>query len=67
VLPPKYDPETQPGAPGVTLEYGLTLEAVERRYLGAVLSQNSRDLGEIAADLGISRKTLWEKRRRYAL
>lgn len=67
VLPPKYDPETQPVGPGVTLEYGLTLEEVERRYLGAVLSQNSRELGDIAADLGISRKTLWEKRRRYAL
>lgn len=67
VLPPKYDPDTQTDGPGVTLDFGLTLEEVERRYLKAVLEQNSRDLGDIAADLGISRKTLWEKRRRYAL
>jgi DNA-binding NtrC family response regulator len=67
VLPPKLDPETPPSGPGVTLEYGLTLEEVERRYLRAVLSENSRELGELAEDLGISRKTLWEKRRRYAL
>lgn len=67
VLPPKADPETPPSGPGVTLEYGLTLEEVERCYLRAVLGENSRELGELAADLGISRKTLWEKRRRYAL
>jgi NtrC-family two-component system response regulator AlgB len=67
VLPPKYDPDTGPAGPRITLEYGLTLEEVERRYLGAMLSQSPRELGEIASDLGISRKTLWEKRRRYAL
>jgi DNA-binding NtrC family response regulator len=67
VLPPKAEPETALSGPGVTLEYGLTLEEVERRYLRAVLNENSRELGELAEDLGISRKTLWEKRRRFAL
>jgi DNA-binding NtrC family response regulator len=52
---------------GVVLEYGLTLEEVERRYLEAMLAINVGELGELAKRLGISRKTLWEKRKRYGL
>jgi two-component system, NtrC family, response regulator AtoC len=51
----------------VTLEPGLTLDEVERRYIGAMMSAASSQLGELARRLGISRKTLWEKRRRYGL
>lgn len=51
----------------LTLERGLTLEEVERRYIAAALSQARSELGELAQRLGISRKTLWEKRRRYGL
>jgi two-component system, NtrC family, response regulator AtoC len=52
---------------GVTLEYGLTLAEAEREYLRAALEFNTGELGSLAARLGISRKTLWEKRKRYAL
>jgi DNA-binding NtrC family response regulator len=51
----------------VTFAQGLTLEEVERRYITAALSGGSTELGELAHRLGISRKTLWEKRRRYGL
>jgi DNA-binding NtrC family response regulator len=51
----------------VALDLGLTLEEVERAYLAATLEGTRRDLAEVAAGLGISRKTLWEKRRRYGL
>jgi len=64
----RMDDALQP-APGttVTLELDLTLEEVERRYLSAHLERGGRDLAATAAGLGISRKTLWEKRRRYGL
>lgn len=52
---------------GVALEYGLTLAEVERQYLVATLAHSAEDLAEIASGLGVSRKTLWEKRRRYDL
>lgn len=53
---------------GVILPPGLTLEEVERRYLAATLSDmEGTSLVQIAEQLDISRKTLWEKRRRYDL
>jgi two-component system, NtrC family, response regulator AtoC len=52
---------------GVTLARGLTLEQVERSYLMDALAANDGDLTRLAHHLGISRKTLWDKRRRYAL
>ncbi len=56
------------GARGpLTLETGLTLEEVERRYMAAALAATPHELGRVAEALGISRKTLWEKRRRYGL
>lgn len=51
----------------LTFEQGLTLEEVERRYITAALSEARMELGALAQRLGISRKTLWEKRRRYGL
>jgi DNA-binding NtrC family response regulator len=44
-----------------------TLEEVERRYIELVLRQARDNQGEAARILGISRKALWEKRRRYGL
>ncbi len=67
VQPPAYQEELAPSTPGLTIEYGLTLEEVERRYVAATLASTNGDLGEVAAQLGISRKTLWDKRRRYGL
>jgi two-component system, NtrC family, response regulator AtoC len=62
-------PVTEPLDPhsGVLIEYGLTLDEVERRYLTAALAANHGELGDLAQRLGISRKTLWEKRKRYGL
>jgi two-component system response regulator HydG len=44
-----------------------TLDEVERRYIELVLRQTRDNQGEAARILGISRKALWEKRRRYGL
>ena len=56
------------GAAGVVIPLGANLEEVERRYLAAMLERTGPgELTELAATLGISRKTLWEKRRRYGL
>jgi DNA-binding NtrC family response regulator len=56
-----------PTSDDLRLEQGLTLDEVERRYITAALSETRAELGELAQRLGISRKTLWEKRRRYGL
>jgi DNA-binding NtrC family response regulator len=44
-----------------------TLEELERRYIEIVLRQTRDNQGDAARILGISRKALWEKRRRYGL
>jgi DNA-binding NtrC family response regulator len=49
---------------GVVLARGLTLDEVERRYIDAMLASGFGGLKDVAERLGISRKTLWEKRRR---
>jgi DNA-binding NtrC family response regulator len=51
----------------VVLPRGLTLDEVEQRYIRAAMEDYDGDLGAVAARLGISRKTLWDKRRRYGL
>ena len=53
-----YEPDTG-GRP--------TLDAVERRYIELVLRQAKENQSVAARILGISRKALWEKRRRYGL
>jgi two-component system response regulator HydG len=70
VTPPPGVVNALDGAPSLgdlVLEHGLTLDEVERRYIMASLSEARPELGELARRLGISRKTLWEKRRRYGL
>jgi two-component system nitrogen regulation response regulator NtrX len=44
-----------------------TLEEVERRYIELVLRDAKGNQTRAAAVLGISRKALWEKRKRYGL
>jgi DNA-binding NtrC family response regulator len=44
-----------------------TLDEVERRYIELVLRQVRNNQSHAARILGISRKALWEKRRRYGL
>jgi DNA-binding NtrC family response regulator len=52
-------------APGV--KKPPTLEDVERRYIQLTLVQARGNQTRAAAILGISRKALWEKRKRYGL
>jgi DNA-binding NtrC family response regulator len=53
---------------GIVIPPGISLEEVERHYLAAMLERAQEgELGELAARLGVSRKTLWEKRRRHQL
>src|SRR5207302_1058089 len=44
-----------------------TLDEVERRYVAATLRAASGNQTVAAARLGISRKALWEKRKRYGM
>jgi len=54
-------------ADGFAIEMGATLEEVERRYIAATLESSPAEFSTVADGLGISRKTLWEKRKRYGL
>jgi two-component system response regulator AtoC len=67
VHPPPILEEGLRNSAGVVLEPDLTLDEVERRYIRAVLASGAGALHEIASRLGISRKTLWDKRRRHGL
>jgi DNA-binding NtrC family response regulator len=44
-----------------------TLDEMERRYVAATLRAAAGNQTEAAARLGISRKALWEKRKRYGM
>lgn len=69
IRPPAREPDgLTAGADAVALDHGLALEEVERRYIAATLAYDpDRQMEDTARLLGISRKTLWEKRRRYGL
>jgi DNA-binding NtrC family response regulator len=67
VLPQADNPAPTPGS-GTFLPWGLTLEVVERSYIAAMIERDPTvELGEIARQLGVSRKTLWQKRRRHGI
>jgi DNA-binding NtrC family response regulator len=53
--------------PADALAHRPTLEEVERRYIAATLNHVRGNQTEAAKLLGISRKALWEKRKRYGL
>jgi two-component system, NtrC family, response regulator AtoC len=65
VWPPEAE-AVPPPADGLVLPRGLPLDEVERLYILDAIQRHEGDLTSLAAMLGISRKTLWEKRRRYA-
>ncbi len=44
-----------------------TLDVLERRYIAFVLKETRGNQSRAAAMLGISRKALWEKRKRYGI
>jgi DNA-binding NtrC family response regulator len=46
---------------------GLTLEEAEREYIRHTLEDTSGNIQRAAEILGISRKNLWEKRKKYGL
>jgi two-component system response regulator HydG len=50
---------------GAALARRPTLEEIERRYIAATLAHVRGNQTQAARLLGISRKALWEKRRRY--
>jgi DNA-binding NtrC family response regulator len=63
-LEKQHDLDSAFGVAGVNRP---TLEEVERRYLEMVLRDVKGNQTEAAAILGISRKALWEKRKRYRM
>lgn len=46
---------------------GETLKEVEQAYIRRTLEENDSSYADIAESLGISKKTLWDKRKRYNL
>ncbi len=48
-------------------ESGGTLEDLEKQYIRHILETSDSSYAEVARILGISKKTLWEKRKRYNL
>ncbi len=63
--PPRLDELHVISSDGLILPRGLTLEEVERMYILDALNGYEGDLSGLAERLGISRKTLWDKRRRF--
>lgn len=58
---------TPPINGGLYLPKGLSLVEVEGEYLKKVLEWNDFNLEATAKQLGVTRKTLWEKRKKFGL
>jgi two-component system response regulator AtoC len=56
-----------PPADGVPIPRGLTLEDVERLYIEATLKELGGSITAAAKQLGISRKVLWQRRKRHGI
>ncbi|MEK9501502.1 sigma-54-dependent transcriptional regulator [Gaopeijia maritima] len=79
LIPPLTGPDASPpvgsggsqpnggGADEVRLPHGLTLGEVERSYIERALAFHGGQIAATADSLGISRKNLWEKRKRHGL
>ncbi len=52
---------------GLYLPKGLSFEQIEGEYLKRVLEWNNFNLEASAKQLGVTRKTLWEKRKKFGL
>ncbi len=57
----------QPLDGGLYLPKGLSFDQVEGEYLKRVLEWNNFNLEAAAKQLGVTRKTLWEKRKKFGL
>ena len=71
-LPPLGDLRTEPRKSGgrkdhMRIPRGLTLDEAEREYIRHTLEDTGGNVQRAAEILGISRKNLWEKRRKYGL
>ena len=68
LAPPGRLDERASAVNGFGCEMGQTLEDVEKEYIRQTLEARPKDsYADIADDLGISKKTLWDKRKRYDL
>lgn len=52
---------------GINVPRGLTLEEVERLYIEATLEELGGSVAAAASRLGVSRKVLWQRRKRLGL
>ena len=67
VITPKSLPPFEIDVAAAAAGQRWTLEQLEARYIREVLAQTRRNFSRAAAILGINRKTLLEKRRKYGL
>ncbi|MFB6271843.1 MAG: hypothetical protein ABEL51_03005 [Salinibacter sp.] len=68
LAPPGRLDDREPMGDGFKFPLGRTLEDVEKAYIHRTLETRTDDsYADIADDLGISKKTLWDKRKRYNL
>jgi DNA-binding NtrC family response regulator len=56
-----------PEANALPVPRGLTLEEVERLYIEATLREVGGSVNEAARRLGVSRKVLWQRRKRHGI
>jgi two-component system, NtrC family, response regulator AtoC len=56
-----------PPANAVSVPRGLTLDDVERLYIEDTLRRMGGNVNEAAEVLGVSRKVLWQRRKRHGL
>ena len=57
-----------PAAPtGIAMPRGLTLDEVEKLYIEATLAELGGSVTEAARQLGVSRKVLWQRRKRHGI
>jgi transcriptional regulator with PAS, ATPase and Fis domain len=68
-MPELTSPSSAPAAPpnSVPIPRGLTLEEVERMYIEATLADVGGSINAAAARLGVSRKVLWQRRKRHGM
>ena len=56
-----------PVVDGLVIPNGLTLDEVEARYIDETLKQLGGNVTAAAEQLGVSRKVLWQRRKRHGL
>jgi two-component system response regulator AtoC len=56
-----------PAVDGLVIPNGLTLDEVEARYIDETLKQLGGNVTAAADQLGVSRKVLWQRRKRHGL